>query len=119
MKNVLPDINWDEILLKFSNYQGTVANFCKENKIGQHRLYYQRKKAGLIKPVTFFPISLDEGTCKPSTKDSATLADPTKLEKQNNKHAIIEINVGKATIRLQDNDTKNLSLILKVLLDIC
>jgi len=118
MKDVLEDVNWEDILLKFSSYKGTIASFCKENKVGQHRLYYQRKKAGLIEPTTFFPVSLDEMT---NNKPSKTLApcDHSRLQELNIKQSVIEINVGKATITLQDNDTKNLSLILKVLLDLC
>jgi hypothetical protein len=38
------NINWTEIIDKFSKHTGSVIEFCKENNIKQHQLYHQRKK---------------------------------------------------------------------------
>ena len=44
MANEVSEINWEEIIEKFSSFEGTITNFCKENNINQHQLYYRRKK---------------------------------------------------------------------------
>ena len=38
------EINWDEIMEKFSSFDGSILEFCRENNISHHKLYYRRKK---------------------------------------------------------------------------
>lgn len=50
------EVNWVDILNKFSSYQGTIVKFCNENGINPHQLYYQRKKASNTNPPLFHGI---------------------------------------------------------------
>ncbi|MBU3203964.1 IS66 family insertion sequence element accessory protein TnpA [Clostridium algidicarnis] len=44
MANELIDIDWDEVMNKFSSYEGSVVNFCKENHIKRYQFYNQRRR---------------------------------------------------------------------------
>jgi len=44
-RNVDTEINWDEILVKFDSFEGKIVDFCKENNLNHHQLYYRRKRA--------------------------------------------------------------------------
>lgn len=44
MNKEATNINWAEIMDKFSKHTGSVVGFCKENNIKQHQLYHQRQK---------------------------------------------------------------------------
>jgi hypothetical protein len=102
MKPITPEIDWDDILEKLAAYDGTIASFCKKYNVNQHRLYYQRKKAN-SSDTSFYPLSF------------ATSA-PTKaiIIKET-----IDITIGKATLKIQMDDTEYLRLVLKTLLELC
>ena len=44
MTKEVSEINCEEIMNKFSTYDGIGTNFCKENNIKPYQLFYQRKK---------------------------------------------------------------------------
>lgn len=44
MEKETNEINWEVIMQKFSSYEGVLTDFCRENKIKPHQLYYRRKK---------------------------------------------------------------------------
>jgi hypothetical protein len=54
MSKVINDINWDEIMNKFSINKGTIIDFYKENKINPHQFYHQRKKRKKESGSTFY-----------------------------------------------------------------
>lgn len=43
MNGEAPAIDWEDILNKFSLHKGSIRDFCKENNISIHQLYYRRK----------------------------------------------------------------------------
>ncbi|WP_176431479.1 hypothetical protein [Anaerovirgula multivorans] len=42
MLSEAPGIDWEDILDKFSSYEGTIRGFCKENNISVHQIDYRR-----------------------------------------------------------------------------
>jgi predicted adenine nucleotide alpha hydrolase (AANH) superfamily ATPase len=44
MQSEKKDINWIEIMEKFSTHKGKIVDFCRENNIRPQQLYRQRKK---------------------------------------------------------------------------
>jgi len=46
LKDVDKELNWEEILVKFNSYEGKIIDFCRENNISHHQLYYHFKIIG-------------------------------------------------------------------------
>lgn len=109
MTNEVSEINWEEIMVKFSSLEGTIANFCKENKLNQHQLYYQRKKLEKENKPTFHAIDLNkEETINPTNTDNLIIAAKD-----------IKIEIGKANIYIPANEIALLSDIIKELAKSC
>lgn len=108
------EINWADILNKFSSYEGTIVAFCKENGIKPHQLYYHRKKASSNNAGTtplFHGIKINEK--EPITTDIQADKPGSKIDTQ------IKIEVGKAKIYIPNYDLATLETILKVVSSIC
>ncbi len=60
MSKEISEINWDDVLNKFTSYEGTIVNFCKEHGVSQHQLYYRRKKWQKETKTAFCELKLDD-----------------------------------------------------------
>lgn len=108
------EINWADILSKFSSYEGTIVAFCKENGIKPHQLYYHRKKASSDKVGTtplFHGIKINEK--EPIRTDIQADKLGSKLDTK------IKIEIGKAKIYISGYDLPTLENILKIVTSIC
>lgn len=105
MAKEVSEINWDDIMNKFSTYDGIITNFCKENNIKPYQLFYQRKKLQRETKPTFHAIELNakESNESPITNDYASKAKDIRIE------------LGKANIYIPANEIALLSDIIKVL----
>lgn len=115
------DIDWNNIIELFKNYEGTKRSFCKLHNISIHRLYYYRKKYGLLGKK-----SENHQIYKNTTKEAEipSTMELVKLEDNHitipNNQNIIKIEIGKATLHIYNQiDEKNLSTIVKVLSKSC
>ena len=44
MANRVDNSSWKEYIDKFSSYEGTVTDFCKENNLSKSQFYYHKKR---------------------------------------------------------------------------
>lgn len=104
-------LNWSDILSKFSTYQGTITSFCKENNINAHQLYYQRRKLAKNDSPVFHGIKVSEKdfTFPDSTEDKPSLKE----------NAHIKVEIGKAKIYIPSNDKQALENILQIVMSTC
>ena len=102
MENEKKDINWNEIIKKFSEHKGTIANFCRENNIKPQQLYRQRKKLEKESTTTFHAINMSKAIDKPLSSNEK-----------------IRIEIGNAKIFIPKGDKATLQYILKELSNIC
>jgi hypothetical protein len=72
MENEVNKLNWEDIMNRFSTYQGRIVDFCKENKIKQNQLYHRRKRLEKEKKQSFHAISVkkDDVINLPAKRDS-------------------------------------------------
>lgn len=95
------EINWVEIMEKFSAHKGTIIDFCKENNITPPQLYRQRKKLNQVPTRTFHAIDI------------------SKAAALHNYNEEIKIEIGNAKIYIPKGDKATLMYILKELSNIC
>lgn len=95
------DINWVEIMEKFSAHKDTIVSFCKENNITPQQLYRQRKKLNQVPTQTFHTIDISKTTAPHSYSEE------------------IKIEIGNAKIYIPKGDKATLMYILKELSTIC
>lgn len=104
-------INWSDILSKFSSYRGTIASFCNENDIKAHQLYYHRKKVTKVNPPIFHGIKvIEEDFIRPG----ATVDKPHLKE-----NFSIKVEIGKAKIYIPSADKLALENILQIVMSAC
>lgn len=106
------DVNWEDILYKFSSYDGTIKDFCKENNIIPHQLYYRRKRAKSNTAPVFHAVSFKEKNTDRDIDEEASISNPYS-------GSVIKIEIGKAKMYIQSNDKASLSNILKVIMESC
>lgn len=107
MMNEVNEIDWNEIIEKFSSYDGSIQDFCRENNISHHQLYYRRKKLREEKEKTAFH------AIKLNTKDTVNSND----SKGNSIKAFkdIRIEIGKANVYIPVTEIDLVSKLLKEL----
>ena len=99
---------WKELLEKFSSYDGTVIDYCKENNISKSQFYYYRKKFNKEIKTIFHAIEV-----KPETSQ-------LQKEKNNEKgNKSVKIELGRANIYIPSENTNLLSVVFKELLKLC
>ena len=108
MANEFNDVTWMGFLEKFSSYEGTVTNFCKENNISKSQLYYYKNKFEKSSKPTFHAIVINNEKSNPKTVN-----DSVKV------YSDIRIEIGKANISIPANEIELLSNILKELSKLC
>lgn len=101
------EINWDEIMSKFSSYEGTIAGFCKENNISAHQLYYRRKRIKNSTLTTFCELPMD----LPSVDNSKNC--------DSNACTDITIEIKNIKIYIPPSEATLLATIIKELADLC
>ena len=106
-----PDINWEDILDRFSSYKGTIKDFCKENNIVAHQLYYRRKRSKNNTTPVFHAVSFKEKNIN-ETIEEAIPSNPYS-------GSVIKIEIGKAKMYIPGNDKVSLSNILKAIMQSC
>lgn len=102
MNKVTNNINWVEIMDKFSKYEGRIIDFCKENNIKQNQLYNQRKK--LKKTQTFHVIDVP----------SVNISENAKAAEQS-----IKIEIGNVKIFIPAEDKNILLSMVRELSKLC
>jgi hypothetical protein len=65
---------WQEVLTKFEDWEGSIVDFCKENQVNIHRLYYYRKKAKQQNSKTFHRINLPNNNAATTLINKETAA---------------------------------------------
>ena len=104
MENTIEQWSWKKVLEKYSSYEGSLSDFCSENNITKHQLYYYKKKLEKSNKPAFHAIAI-----KP-------IKVPEDAEKQ---FKDIRIEIGNANIFIPSNETALLKTILKELTAIC
>jgi len=112
MKNQVSDLEWSNILTNFATYKGSIVNFCKENNIKTHQLYYRRKRSDHKHSPTFHAVNLKKEL---SANKSSKEVNPSFLKPTSN----IKIEIGKAKIYIPGNDKESLSSIVEAVLKLC
>lgn len=102
-----PD-QWAEMLEKFNSYDGSVTNFCEENKISKSQFYYHRKRK-VQQPVvsTFCEVELVKVTTPITTKEVDTPSSYIKIE------------INNVTIHIPPSEAALLTTIIKELSNSC
>ena len=108
MAKEINQMNWDTIIQKFSSSEGSIIDFCRENNISHHQLYYRRKKLQKQSKATFHAI---EFNAKEEVK-------PTYIT-QAKENKDIRIEIGKSNIYLPANEIALLADIIKELVKSC
>lgn len=102
------EIYWNDILEKFTNYNGSAKDFCKEYEVDKRKLYYRRQKSEKSKQPLFYGVKLDT---------SSSVSASHKYPKDDNRSITIEI--GRARIFIPSDDINLLSNIIKELESSC
>lgn len=101
------ELNWDVIMSKFSSYEGTILNFCKENNISSHQLYYRRKRIKNSNLTTFCELPMD----------------PPSIDNSKNCHSNITtditIEIKNIKIHIPSSEATLLATIIRELADLC
>lgn len=112
MQNEESNINWKELINKFSSYEGTLVDYCRKNNITENQFYYYRKKfknKNENKTKTIFhPITVEKKETDKIIKDNTLI-----------KTRDIKVEIGKITIHIPSEDTANMLNILKEIMTIC
>lgn len=109
MSKEISEINWDDVLNKFTSYEGTIVNFCKEHGVSQHQLYYRRKKWQKETKTVFCEFKLDDDCL-----EKAVIVNENKIYSND-----IKIEIGKANIYIPANEIATLSIVIKELFKLC
>lgn len=111
MLSEVPAVNWEDVLDKFSSYEGTIVEFCKQNNIKPHQLYYQRKRSENTAAPVFHAVKFREKNSD-KTIEEATPSNPCS-------GSIVKIEIGKAKMYIPGNDKVSLSNVLKAIIQSC
>ncbi|MGL5084617.1 MAG: IS66 family insertion sequence element accessory protein TnpA [Clostridium sp.] len=103
-------IDWDQIMNKFSSYNGSINEFCKDNNVKQHQLYHRRKKLASKTTPAFHAIVLNKDADEVTDKSNSSKVTVVKD---------IRIEIGKANIYIPANEIAALSDIIKELAKSC
>ncbi|SKA92721.1 hypothetical protein SAMN05443428_112102 [Caloramator quimbayensis] len=104
MENTSKKAFWENIVQKYSSYEGTLNDFCTENNISKRQLYYHKNKFNNSNKPVFHAIDL-----KP-------LENTNNAEQKNNN---IRIEIGKANIIIPANEAQLIKIILRELQSRC
>lgn len=100
---------WEEFLDKFSSYEGTVTDYCKENNISKSQFYYYKKKFNKETNSIFRTIEVKPEASQPIN---------TKINSKQNLNNI-KIELGRANIYLPSGNLDLLSLVIKQISKLC
>lgn len=106
MANELVDIDWDDIMNKFSSYEGSVSSFCRENHIKRHQFYNQRRKNKNREVFHAIPV-------KKKVSEKIVTENLGKISKD------IRIEVGNVTVYIPVQDKSIIVSIIKELVESC
>ncbi|SKA83809.1 hypothetical protein SAMN05443428_105177 [Caloramator quimbayensis] len=106
MENTSKKAFWENIIQKYSSYEGSLIDFCTENNITKRQLYYHKNKFKNSNKPVFHAIDL-----KPIKNKNTNNAQ----EKNNN----IRIEIGKANIIIPATEAELIKIILKELQSTC
>jgi ribosome-associated translation inhibitor RaiA len=104
----LNEATWKELLEKFSSYEGTVTDYCKENNVTKSQFYYYKKKFTKASTPIFHAIEvIPEVSHTPKPKSDA----------KENKD--IKIELGRATIYVPSENLDLLTVVIKEISKLC
>lgn len=123
--------NWAELIKEFSNFKGTIAEFCKIKGVSKSQFYKHRKAQNMInnidntnKSITFTKIDLKK-------QDNVTLDKTEAIENKEidlnynfkktpmDEDKLINIEMGKANIILDSKDKATISFFIKEIYSLC
>lgn len=103
MAKEINNVNWNELKEKFTSFNGTIVDFCKENGITKGQFYYYKRKNKEVSRPIFHAIALNK-------EDNTKLKDHNTIPSKD-----IKIEIGKANIYIPSHEISLLSVILKEL----
>jgi len=99
---------WKELLEKFSSYEGTVTDYCKENNVTKSQFYYYNKKFTKASTPIFHAIEV-----MPEVSNLSKAKSDAKENKS------IKIELGRANIYLPSEDLDLLTAVIKEISRLC
>jgi ribosome-associated translation inhibitor RaiA len=99
---------WKELVKKFSSYEGTVTNYCKESNISKSQFYYYKKKLTKASTPLFHAIEV-----KPEVSPF------TKTKSDTKENMTIKVELGRANIYLPSENLDLLSAVIKEISKLC
>jgi hypothetical protein len=111
------EVDWEHMFKLFQEYSGTKVDFCREQGISVDQFYYYRKKHGLINKSS---CTINRTTEKYENVSNGFVKLGTNPSINNKNHSAIKIDIGKATLYIEDYiDERAFSIIVKVLAESC
>ena len=123
--------NWNMLIMDFSKFEGNIAEFCKMKGVSKSQFYKQRRARNMIKNshnakgiTTFTKIALKEQKNivldkqkKFENKETEIISNMEKISQK--KSNSINVEIGKANIRLNAEDKATISFFIKELYSLC
>lgn len=100
---------WQEVLQKFSSYEGNVTNFCKEQSISKSQFYYHKRQLennDTNNKLIFQAVTLKE---REITSEIFMVNPSTN----------VKIKVGKASIDIPASETGLVKMLVEELIRLC
>ena len=104
MSEEVANINWAEIMNKFSKHDGSIIDFCRENNIKPYQLYHQKNKLKKKAPQTFRILNVPK---------------PTETENTKNSKQSVRIEIGNVNIYISAEDNNTLLALVRELSKSC
>ncbi|MCI6188447.1 MAG: hypothetical protein MR691_00655 [Clostridium sp.] len=98
---------WQEVLEKYSSYEGSVTKFCQEQSISKSQYYYHKRMLhNDNNKFVFQAVTLNEREIIPET----SIVKPSTN---------IEIKVGKVSISIPTSETNLIKVVVEEILKLC
>ena len=98
---------WQEVIEKYSSYEGSVTKFCQEQSISKSQFYYHKRMLDNDNnKFVFQAVTLNE---KEITSETSRVNPSTN----------IEIKVGKASINIPTSETNLIKVVVEEILKLC
>ncbi|MDT8719754.1 hypothetical protein IAI10_24335 [Clostridium sp. 19966] len=101
------DNKWKAIFNEFSNYNGSIKSFCKENNISKDQFYYYKTKFKKADSSIFQAVQMNDNfaTAKRVSPETAL--------------KVIRVEIGKAAILIPSDEISMLTDVIKELVKAC
>ncbi len=106
MANRIDNESWRDFIQKFSSYEGTVTEYCRENNLSKSQFYYHKRRFNEPSESTFHAISFEK-EIDLTMNDESTASNDIRIE------------IGKVNVFIPANEVALLSNIVKELTKSC